>query len=105
MFKKPIPTDIKSKANLLDANSLQGVAGDELAGSLARNTEVVNLIGTQTNELGTSSVQQEMEQAKGDFVQGLQTTEPVDRFEHGDWRGPLVNYLKDPSQTRDRKIR
>ena len=34
-----------------------------------------------------------------------QTTELANNLELSDWRVPLVNHLKDPSQTRDRKIR
>jgi ribonuclease HI len=38
-------------------------------------------------------------------VQRQQTADLENNLEPGDWRVPLVKYLKDPSQTRDRKIR
>ena len=34
-----------------------------------------------------------------------QTIELANNLDPSDWRVPLVNHLKDPSQTRDRKIR
>ena len=34
-----------------------------------------------------------------------QTTELANNLEPSDWRIPLVNHLRDPSQTRNRKIR
>jgi hypothetical protein len=52
-----------------------------------------------------SLVQQQHVQGKEDSVQGSQITESVSELEPGDWRSPIVNYLKNPSQTRDRKIR
>jgi hypothetical protein len=53
----------------------------------------------------SSSVQEGIMQANENSVQGLYMTELENNLEPGDWRVPLVNYLKNPSQTRDRKIR
>jgi hypothetical protein len=40
-----------------------------------------------------------------DSVHELQITESTSDLESVDWRVPLINHLKDPSQARDRKIR
>jgi hypothetical protein len=40
-----------------------------------------------------------------DSVYELQTTESASSLESVDWRVPMNNHLKDPSQARDRKIR
>jgi hypothetical protein len=53
----------------------------------------------------SSSVQEGIMQTNENSVQGLYMTELEKNLEPGDWRVPLVNYLKNPSQTRDRKIR
>jgi hypothetical protein len=71
---------VGSKTDLLAINSVHGV-------------------------VATSSVQQKIVQGNVNSVQGSQTTELKNSLEHGDWRVPIVNYLKDPSQTRGRKIR
>lgn len=51
-----------------------------------------------------SIVHQRTVQCKEHSVHYSQLAESVAELEPGDWRGPIVNYLKDPSQTRDRKI-
>ena len=51
------------------------------------------------------SVQLKTVEVKGNSVQSSQLTELANNLEPADWRVPLVSYLKDPSQTRDRKIR
>jgi hypothetical protein len=53
----------------------------------------------------TSSVQQKIVQDNVNSVQGSQTTQLENSLERGDWRVFIVSYLKDPSQTRDKKIR
>ena len=52
-----------------------------------------DLFGIEANLIGASS------------VQGSQIAESANNLELNDWRIPLASYLKDPSQTRDRKIR
>ena len=55
--------------------------------------------------LGPNTVEQLAVQCTADSVHGSQMTELANKLELSDWRVPLVNHLKDPSQTRDRKIR
>ena len=50
--------------------------------------------------LGPSTVEQLMVQCSADSVHGSQTTELANNLELSDWRVPLVNHLKDPSQTK-----
>jgi hypothetical protein len=50
-------------------------------------------------------VQQLVVQDNQDSVHESQTTELENSLEPGDWKVSLVIHLKDPSQTRDRKIR
>ena len=54
---------------------------------------------------GSCSIQQQIVHGKEDSVQESQIIELAANFEPGDWRTPLINHLKDPGQTRDRKIR
>jgi hypothetical protein len=49
----------------------------------------------------SSSVQEGIMQTNENSVQGLYMTELEKNLEPGDWRVPLVNYLKNPSQTRE----
>jgi hypothetical protein len=52
-----------------------------------------------------SSVQEGIMQANENSVQVPQMIELENNLQSEDWRVPLINYLKDLSQTRDRKIR
>ena len=55
--------------------------------------------------LGSMTVEQLAIQCNADLVQRSQVTELANNLEPVDWRIPLVNHLKDPSQTKDRKFR
>ena len=70
---------------------------------VAENSETdrlfINIVNCAT-QLG--SVQQETLHEKENSVQVPQATELASDL---DWRVPLINHLKDPSKTRDRKIR
>ena len=87
---------IKSKTDLQVTSSVLGKI--ESSGA-----EQISSFGVQCASCA-NLVQQEPAQGKEDSVQGLQITKSVNEFELGDWRSPVVNYLKNPSQTRDRKI-
>jgi len=96
-MEKPMLAIIKSKTNLQAASSVLG----KIKSSGARQISSIGVQGAS----GASLVQQELVQGKKDSVQGSQITESVNKLEPGDWRSPIINYLKDPSQIRDRKIR
>jgi hypothetical protein len=51
----------------------------------------------------SDSVKQQLVHGSVKSVQELQTADLENNSEFGDWRVSLVNYLKDPSQARDKK--
>jgi hypothetical protein len=53
---------------------------------------------------GSGEVQQLVKHGNGDSVHESQTTELEISLEPGDWRVPLINYLKDTIKTGDRKF-
>ena len=82
---------LAAESNLQGVSSVQGAVGAELTSSLVSNTWMAELVENNVEQEATGL--------------GQQITEPIGDFELGDWRIPLVSYLKDPNQTRDRKIR
>jgi hypothetical protein len=86
---KPMLAIIISKTNLQAASSVLGKTESFGAGQFSS-------FGAQ-GASGDSLVQQELVQGKEDLVQGSQITESINELEPGDWRSPIINYLKDQS--------
>jgi hypothetical protein len=97
IIEKPMQAIVESETHLQVGSSVLGQIGSSRA-------EQISSFGIQ-GASGASLVQPQPVQGKEDSVQGSQITKSVSEFEPGDWRSPIVNYLKNSSQTRDRKIR
>lgn len=99
ILERPVLAAIEFENKLQNVNSVKGAVRTELASSLIRSAQVFEVT------LESASLAQQEAHDKEDSVHRSHIAESIDNFEPDDWRIPLVNYLKNPGQTRDRKIR
>jgi hypothetical protein len=107
-----IPREENSRANCLaqQASGYQISRGKffilerPLFSVLGRDSSLLG-ISLVHDAAGSCSVQKLALRGNLNSVHEAETTELENDVEPRDWRVPLINYLRDPSQTRDRKIR